>query len=65
MTNADDVSIDAEDIGCGCLSKTYRKVIAIYTIKDGSSKNLKYDFPNITKALKELGINIKVIFFFT
>mgnify|MGYP000856870616 CR=1 FL=1 len=61
MTNADEVTIDAEDIGCSCFAQTYRKVIAIYVIKDGNTKNLKYDFPNITKDLKELGINIKVV----
>ena len=61
LTNADGVAIDAEDLGSGCSTKTYRKVNAIYIIKDGHTKNLKYDFPEITKLLKDLGINIKVV----
>ena len=62
LTNADEVSIDAEDLGQGCCSKhTYRKVNAIYIIVDGNTKNLKYDYPSITKELKELGINIKLV----
>ena len=61
LTNADEVSIDAEDLGSGCSAKNYRKVNAIYIIKDGNTKNLKYDFPDITKLLKELGINVKVV----
>ena len=61
LTNSDEVAIDAEDIGSGCSAKTYRKVNAIYIIKDGNTKNLKYDYPDITKLLKELGINIKVV----
>ena len=61
LTNSDEVSIDAEDLGSGCSTKKYRKVNAIYIIKDGNTKNLKYDFPDITKLLKELGINIKVV----
>ena len=61
LTNADEVAIDAEDLGSGCSAKNYRKVNAIYIIKDGNTKNLKYDFPEITKLLKDLGINIKVV----
>lgn len=62
LTDADEVSIDAEDLGEGCCSpKTYRKVNAIYVIKDGNTKNLKYDYPSITKELKELGISTKIV----
>ena len=62
LTDADEVSIDAEDLGEGCCyPRVYRKVNAIYVIKDGNTKNLKYDFPNITKQLKELGINTKIV----
>ena len=62
FTNADEVHIDAEDLGEGCCSaKTYRKVNAIYVIKDGNTKNLKYDYPDITKLLKDLGINTKLV----
>ena len=55
-------TIDAEDLGSGCCTPhTYRKVHAIYVIKDGNTKNLKYDFPSITKELKDLGINTKIV----
>ena len=63
LTAADDVVIDCDDIGgsCTCGPKIYRKVNAIYVIKNGSTKNLKYDYPEIMKQLKELGINTKVV----
>ena len=62
LTGADEVSIDAEDLGSGCCTTNiYRKVHAIYVIKDGNTKNLKYDYPDVTKELKELGINTKVV----
>ena len=63
LTAADEVVIDCEDIGasCGCSPKIYRKVNAIYVIKDGNTKNLKYDYPDIMKQLKELGINTKIV----
>lgn len=63
LTNAQDVQIDCEDIGngCTCGANTYRKVNAIYVIKDNKTMNLKYDFPNVTKSLKDLGINIKIV----
>ena len=63
MTNAESVDIDCEDIveGCTCGATTYRKVNAIYVVKDGKKLNLKYDFPEITKEMKDLGINIKVV----
>ena len=62
LTNSDEVHIDAEDLGEGCCTaKTYRKVNAIYVIKDGNTKNLKYDYPDITKELKDLGISTKYV----
>ena len=62
LTDADDVTIDADDLGAGCCTaNVYRKVNAIYVIKDGNTKNLKYDYPEITKELKELGINTKIV----
>ena len=62
LTNADDIQLDADDIGQGCFShKEYRKVHAIYVIKDGNTKNLKYDYPSIIKELTELGISTKFV----
>ena len=62
LTNASEVIIDAEDLGAGCFTgHTYRKVNAIYVIKDGKAKNLKYDFPDVMKTLKDLGINTKIV----
>ena len=63
LTSADEVNIDCDDIGSGCTCgpQTYRKVNAIYVIKDGHTKNLKYDYPDIMKELKELGINVKLV----
>ena len=61
LTNADEVHIDADDVGSGCTGNKYRKVNAIYVIKDGNTKNLKYDYPDITKELKDLGINTKFV----
>lgn len=62
LTNASEVIIDAEDLGAGCFTgHTYRKVNAIYVIKDGNTKNLKYDFPDVMKTLKDLGINTKIV----
>lgn len=62
LTNSDEVHIDAEDIGSGCFTtNTYRKVNAIYVIKNGNTKNLKYDYPEVTRELKDLGINIKLV----
>ena len=62
LTNADDIVMDAEDIGEGCITKkTYRKVNAIYVIKDGETKNLKYSYPNIVQELTELHISFKFV----
>ena len=62
LTNADDIVMDAEDILEGCISKKkYRKVNAIYVIKDGETKNLKYSYPNIVQELTELHISFKYV----
>ena len=63
LTCADDVQIDADDVGQGCITKnTYRKVHAIYVIKGTETKNLKYDYPAVTKELTELGISVKFVY---
>ena len=62
MTNADSVTIDAEDLGSGCCTgNKYRKVNAIYVKIKDETKNLKYDYPRIMQMLKELGINAKIV----
>ena len=62
LTGADDVQIDAEDLGQGCISKKlFRKIHAIYVIKNNETKNLKYDYPNVMKELKDLAISTKFI----
>ena len=62
LTSADDVQIDADDVGEGCISKkTYRKVHAIYVIKGSETKNLKYDYPQVMKALREYSISTKLV----
>ena len=62
LTNADDIMLDAEDILEGCISKKkYRKVNAIYVIKNGETKNLKYSYPNIVQELTELHISFKFV----
>ena len=63
LCNASEVHIDADDIGSGCLSKnTYRKVHSIYVVVDGQTKNLKYDFSDVMKTLKDLHISVKYVF---
>jgi hypothetical protein len=63
LTDADSVQLDADDIDCECLgTNKYRKVHAIYVVKDGITKNLKYDYPEITKYLLDLKISTKLIF---
>ena len=62
LTNAEDIVLNAEDILEGCISKKkYRKVNAIYVIKDGETKNLKYSFPNNVQDLTELHISFKYV----
>ena len=63
LCNATEVHIDADDVGRGCLSKnTYRKVHAIYVVVNGETKNLKYDFSDVMKQLKDLHISVKFVF---
>ena len=67
FTDADDVKIEiAEFDGTSCCSFTdtqrFQMVHAIYIIKDGLTKNLKYDFPDVTRRISELGINLKIVF---
>ena len=62
MTNADQVSVDAEDLGSGCCTgNKYRKVNAIYVKHKDTTETLKYDYPKIMQLLKELGINTKIV----
>ena len=63
LCDADDVQMDADDIGQGCITKNkYRKVHAIYVIKGGDTKNLKYDFPDVVKELTELCVSTKYVY---
>ena len=62
LCNATQVHIDADDVGCGCVSKnTYRKVHSIYVVVDGQTKNLKYDFSDVMYTLKEFHISTKYV----
>ena len=62
LTRADDVQIDADDIGQGCLSsKTYRKIHNVFVIINGQTLNLKYDFPKAMKELIDLKISTKYV----
>ena len=62
LTNADDVQIEADDIGEGCFTtRTYRKIHTIYIITNGTTQNLKYNFPGIMKELTDLGISVKYV----
>ena len=61
LTNADDVQLDAEDIGSGCSGKAYRKVNSIYVIKGEETLNLKYDCARVVKQLSDLGISCKFV----
>lgn len=63
LCNADDVQLDADDLGTGCMSKkTYRKVNSIYVTAGGKTLNLKYDYPSVMKNLKDLHISVKYVF---
>ena len=63
LCNATEVHIDAEDAGSGCMTnREYRKVHSIYVVVDGKTKNLKYDFADVTYTLKELHISTKFVF---
>ena len=62
LTDATEVTIDAEVMFTGCWSANeYRRVNAIYIIKDTKTLNLKYDFPEVTKKIKDLGIQTKFV----
>ena len=62
LCNASEVHIDADDVGCGCVSKnTYRKVHSIYVVVDGQTKNLKYDFSDVMYTLREFHISTKYV----
>ena len=63
LCNADEVQLDADDLGSGCISKkTYRKVNSIYVSTNGKTLNLKYDYPAVMKTLKDLHISVKYVF---
>ena len=63
LCNANEVHLDADDLGVGCVSKkTYRKVNSIYVVVNGETLNLKYDFPAVMKTLKDLHISTKYVF---
>ena len=62
LCNANEVHLDAEDVGVGCVSKkTYRKVNSIYVVVNGETLNLKYNFPAVMKTLKDLHISTKFV----
>jgi hypothetical protein len=62
LTNAEAVQIDAEDLGEGCITKkSYRKIHSVYVTKDSKTLNLKYDFPDVMKTLKDLRISTKYV----
>jgi hypothetical protein len=63
LTDAEQVQLDADDIDCTCINtKNFRKVHAVYIIKDGETKNLKYDYLDITKYLLDLKISTKMVY---
>ncbi len=62
LTQADEVQIDADDIAQGCITgRTYRKVHAIYITKDGETKQLKYDYPELCQELNDLKVMWKYV----
>jgi hypothetical protein len=62
LTEAESVQIDAEDILTGCCTgNTYRKVNAIYVLKNGETLNLKYTFAEVMKQLQDLHISTKYV----
>ncbi len=62
LTEADSIQIDADDILEGCFTgRTYRKVHAIYIVKDGETKQLKYDYPELCQELNDLKIMWKFV----
>ena len=62
LCNASEVHLDADDVGTGCVTKKeYRKVHSIYVTVGDKIKNLKYDFPDVMKTLKDLKISTKYV----
>ena len=62
LCNASEVHLDADDVGTGCVTKKeYRKVHSIYVTVGDKIKNLKYDFPDVMKTLKDLHISTKFV----
>ncbi len=62
---AESVNIDADEIAT-CFAKAYRNVNTIYiNVRDANgnikTENLKYAFPDVCKYMKDLGINLKVV----
>ena len=63
LCNATEVHLDADDVGVGCISKnTYRKVHAIYVVVKGETLNLKYNFSDVMKTMKDLRISVKYVY---
>ena len=63
LCNADDVQMDADDIGQGCITKNkYRKAHSIFVIKNNETKNLKYDYPEVVRELTELCVSTKFVY---
>ena len=62
LCDASEVHLDADDVGAGCVTKKeYRKVHSIYVTVGDKIKNLKYDFPDVMKTLKDLHISTKFV----
>ena len=62
LCNADEVQMDAEDVGEGCVTKNkYRKIHSVYVTVDGKTQNLKYDFPAVMRTLRDLHISTKYV----
>ena len=62
LCDATEVNLDADDVGAGCISKKeYRKVNSIFVTVGDKIKNLKYDFPDVMKTLKDLHISTKFV----
>ena len=63
LCNATEVHLDAEDVGDGCITKhTYRKIHAIYVVVKGETLNLKYNFSDVMKTMKDLHISVKYVY---
>ena len=64
LTKANDVEIDAEDLGEGCMTrKIYRKINSIYCVyDDGRIENAKYAHADVMKLLKDMRISTKFVY---